>query len=214
VRLQAHGRCALLRRDAFEAVSGFLPPSSRARRTAARAAILCVALVAGCALFGEDKKPPPCPRVALLPEAATLTRFADGPGRDIIDIVYRAEIADVRRTCEHDLEEETGEGMLDMEILVEILVERGPANSDRKADIGYKITVVDADRRDRDWAVFFETLEFPANRSRIRWTDEPRHLHIPLAAGQTGANFDVYVTLDRTRAEVEYNRDQGLGGRP
>ena len=68
-------------------------------------ALPILALAAGgCDSIGslfEEAAPPPCPLIAIVPDAGTITKFRAGPGRDIIDILYEGEIADVIVTrCE------------------------------------------------------------------------------------------------------------------
>ncbi|MDP6804266.1 MAG: hypothetical protein QF902_02900 [Rhodospirillales bacterium] len=69
----------------------------RGARFGAWLSLPVLALVAGgCDSIGslfEDEAPPPCPRIAVVPDASTITKFRAGPGRDIIDILYEGNIA-------------------------------------------------------------------------------------------------------------------------
>ena len=96
LRVQAYTEPAILRWDARVAVSGGTP--MRALGPAAVALLLVgAAMLAGCS---SDRKKV-CPRVAVLSEAGSLTRFAPGPGRDILDIDFQAEIGDLITSCEY-----------------------------------------------------------------------------------------------------------------
>ena len=76
--------------------------------------ILAVAaLVAGCPVLELDKPPFYCPTINILADAASVTRFRDGPGRDIIDVAHEGEIRDILAAkCEHDIDKDSGEGLL------------------------------------------------------------------------------------------------------
>lgn len=178
-----------------------------ARSSLGRAAALTVAAlaVASCSLF-EKEVALQCPRLAVLADAASLTRFAEGAGRDIIDMAFEAEIESVGGTCEYDIDDDTQEGTLDAQIAVTFRVSRGQANRDRKATFGYFVRLTDLERNILAGDTFRGVFEFPGNQSRIVWTDEPVTLTIPLKAKQTGRDFEVFVGLELTREEVDYNR--------
>ena len=54
-----------------------------------------------------------------------MTKFKPGPGRDITDILFEAEIVNFAGDCDYD------EGQAEIELSVQIRVERGPANKGR-----------------------------------------------------------------------------------
>jgi hypothetical protein len=185
---------ALLRRNVFYAF--------------ARAGVLTVSALAlaGCGLFAKDKAPPPCPRVSLLSDASHETRFADGPGRDIIDIVLEAEVTDVKRACQYEVDDKTETGKIETQLLVSLDLSRGPAAKSRETTFSYFVALTDAAHNVLQKQVFPNKVEFPPNRSRVAWTDEAVTITIPLVAKQTGRDFEVYVGLQLTPDEVEYNR--------
>ena len=163
-------------------------------------------------LFG-DEYAPPCPEVSVLPEAATVTRFREGPGRDIIDEVFSGAIADVQMGCEHDIDEDTGEGSLSMAVAMMIEAERGAANRDRRAHYHYFVSLTDPSRKIIAKETFDLPTEFPGNHNRMVITDDPVSLEIPLQKGMTGANFRVVVGFQLTREDMEFNRIRRQGTR-
>ena len=179
-------------------------------RLCARAAVVLsgVAALSACSLFGEDELPPPCPEIAVLGDAASVTQFVEGPGRDLIDVLVEGDIADANGSCEYDVDDETGIGTLAVEMVVSIELNRGPANRDRQADIGYFVAITDAERNILSKETFKATVPFPGNRNRLIWTDEPVYLGIPLKAKQTGKDFRIFLGLDVTRDELQFNRSQ------
>ena len=76
-----------------------------------RAAALALALaLAGCGVYQglQEKvigKEPDCPRVKILPEAGTITRFKEGAGRDLIDVDFKGEIIGIKGSCGEDRDE-------------------------------------------------------------------------------------------------------------
>ncbi|MBV8167866.1 MAG: hypothetical protein JO021_13815, partial [Alphaproteobacteria bacterium] len=70
----------------------------------ARGAAGVVALLAlGAALDGcrqrDDVGAPPCPRVAVLADASHMAVYRDGPGRELTDIRYEADLARISGEC-------------------------------------------------------------------------------------------------------------------
>ena len=88
-----------------------------------------------------------CPDYFVLQEAATLTRFQDGPGRDLTDVEVRAQIGEVRLGCESDIENETDSGTLIVDVSPVIAAEMGPANKTDSATLPYFVVVTDPERK-------------------------------------------------------------------
>ena len=97
----------------------------------AGAAILGLAL-AGCGLVGE-KRDIPCPEVLILGDAERLVRFVEGSGRETV--AFEAKIADFRGSCDYD------DNGVEVEMLVEIAVERGAANQDPEVAFEYFVAI-------------------------------------------------------------------------
>ena len=158
------------------------------------------------AITGNTPPPPPCPEVSVLPEAATVTRFREGPGRDIIDEIFSGAIADVQMGCEHDIDEDTGEGTLSMAVAMMIHAERGAANRDRRALFRYFVSLTDPSRKIIAKETFDLPSVFPGNHNRMLVTDDPVELTIPLKKGMTGVNFRVVVGFQLSREDMKINR--------
>ena len=177
------------------------------------AAVLIGAL-SSCGLFQEDTPPQPCPRVLTHQDATKLTRFREGPGRDLIDVEFEAEIIDARGGCIHDIDDETRTGTLDIELIIEVVVARGPADTDREASFGYFVAIPQFYPRPEGHEVFPAKVAFPGNRTRLTLVDEPVYLTIPLQEGQVGQDFEIVIGLDVTPEELDFNRQQARGARP
>ena len=167
------------------------------------AGVLAAALaLAGCGASGEKARRLPCPDVLVLSEAGQLARFAPGAGRDATDLLFRAEMAGFRGHCEHF------EGRVEVVFDVLLDVRRGAANTEGRADFEYFVALPrfhPAPEGKRNFAV---AVSFEDDRERVRFRDRVR-IEIPLGPDETGASHDVYLGLQLSRDELEFNRRSG-----
>ena len=182
------------------------------RRTAAGAlAVLMLASLGACSTK-KELPPGPCPNVRILADASQLTKFRDGPGRDLIDVDHTARIDRVGGTCVYKMDKPTEKdkkpetGVLTVTVGLLIAAERGPANADHKARFEYFVTLVDRDRQPVQKTVFPVAVNFPGNVTRAVAEEFPIDLTIPLKPKQTGADFAVFIGFQLTPEQVEYNR--------
>lgn len=154
------------------------------------------------------KIPEPCPRVTVLGNAATLTKFKAGPGRDLIDVVFEGEITDIFNLCTYDVDYDSREGTIHTRLATVIAAKRGPADTTRSATIPYFVAVVDEDKRVIQKNIFELKLAFPGNLTQNEVKDEVIDLNIPLLEGRNGSDFEIYVGLQLSREEVAFNQRQ------
>ena len=167
-----------------------------------------VLLAAGLILVGCTAREAPvvrCPVTRGLEEAAQLTRFKPGPGRDITDIVFEAAFAEITGTCEIDDDE------IEVELKLVIVANRGPADTSREASFAFILAVVDIDRNfivHEGKALrrkFNGQVEFPDNRTRVAYTDE-FELTIPTTSGESADDFLIFISFELSADELGYNR--------
>ncbi len=182
----------------------FMQQLKNARLGFAAAAIAGLGLAA-CA--GTDTAPArPCPEILIPVDSAKLTSFKPGPGRDIIDVVHEEQVTGFSHGCTYDTDE-TGAGMVVVELLPSFESTRGPANAQGQSQFEYYVAITDQDKNLIDKQRIPVTIEYPTNMSRLRWQrEEPIVLNIPLKSGQTGEAYRVYLGLQLTRAELDYQR--------
>lgn len=156
--------------------------------------VAALALLSAC-----NRTPPACPRATILNDGATVTKFRDGPGRDLTDVTARAEIVDVAVDCDYD------RGGVDVAMQVAIAATRGPADRARAADFDYFVAIADARRNILAKEVFRVRLEFPQTQSRVGTVEqiEPR---IPLKDRAEGVDYEIVVGFQLTPEELEWNR--------
>ena len=164
----------------------------------AAALLLSGLVLAGCALFQEAGPPLPCPRAVTVADAASLTRF-DGAGRDLTDVLFEAEIAQIASACEYD------DGAVDVTVQIQFVAQRGPADQERRGDFDYFVAIADAGHEILVRESFDATIEFPGNKTQAGVVEELEQ-HIPLAADEPGAGYVIYVGFVLTPDEVAYNR--------
>jgi hypothetical protein len=148
-----------------------------------------------------NRTPPACPRASIISDGATVTRFREGPGRDLTDVVVKGEIVDVAVDCNYDRRG------VDVALQVAIAATRGPADRNRVADFEYFVAVTDPQRNILAKEVFQVRLQFPPNQQRAGTVDEiePR---IPLKNRDQGVDYQIVVGFQLTPEEVEWNRSQ------
>jgi len=160
--------------------------------------------VAACST--PDVAPPPCPDVLIPADGSKLTRFKPGPGRAIIDVLHEATIIEYAQACEYNTDD-SGAGEVAVYVAPLIETQRGPADQKGEATFEYFIAVIDSNKKVMDKALFPVTIPFPQNMTRVRWQlKDPNVVRIPLAAGQNGQDFRVFIGLQLTRDELEYQR--------
>jgi len=166
-----------------------------------RGCVVLVALaLAGCSMF-DKTPPPPCPPISILADAGKLVRYKPGPGRDITDVLFEAEIADFRGSCVY---RDKGT-KVSIDLAVMIGLKRGPANRDHKADFEYFVAIPKFHPAPQGKRVLPIRAEFTRNRSRVRVTDT-LELEIPIAKGAKGADYPVYIGFQLSPDELRENR--------
>jgi len=160
------------------------------------AAVAAVVLLSAC-----NRTPPACPRATILGDGASVTKFRDGSGRDLTDVVARAEIVDASVECDYN------RNGVDVAMQIAIAATRGPADRARMADFDYFVAVADAQRNILAKEVFRVRVAFPETQNRVG-TIERIEPHIPLKNRAEGVSYQIVVGFQLTPEELEWNRTQ------
>lgn len=158
--------------------------------------------VAGCSLFEKDVVYR-CPAVFILEDAKDLTRFKAGPGRDITDILFEAEIVNFKGGCDYDKDE----GLVDIELLVQIRVERGPANRNRDIAFEYFVAIPRFQSQPEGKRILAVKGEFQEKTTRLGYEDE-LSMTIPVKNPNDGAALEIVLGIQLTPEEVTFNRSR------
>jgi len=157
-------------------------------------------LVALPLLLSACNRPPPiCPGILVVGDARQVTKYREGPGRDITDVAFEGVIGAGGLECAVQRSE------IVVDLRVEIGAQRGPAAGGRAGEFEYFVAIADADRNILARERFTTRVEFPPNVSRTGIFEELRQ-RIPIQAGQTGDDFTIYVGFQLSEEEIERNR--------
>lgn len=140
-----------------------------------------------------------CPQAMRVQDAASLTRFRPGSGRDRTDVMFQADLGKVDIACD------PRRGQVYVELTLEITVNEGPALTDRVANVGYFVRLMDPAGTIVQGRNFAADYRFSGNRTR-QGSSEQLTLNVPLREGQQGGAYTVAVGLLPTPEELEYNR--------
>jgi len=198
-------------------------PKRRARALSAVAALCAVLLVGACdtegtpleGMFGDAPLPPKCPTVKILREAIRVTQFKDDVGRDLTDVTGEARIADFSARCLYSVDDETGKGEVGVELTVAMEVARGPANDAGIADFPYFVSITDKQKNILTKRVVPFHVQFKKNAFQLALIDQPLLLRIPIKPPTKGDAFLIYIGLQLTPEQLDYNAKNSpalLGG--
>ena len=184
-------------------------------RRPARAIGLCalvpLIVLAACSTLEEPESAAarPCPQARVLGNADQITQFRSGPGRDVLDIEYEAQIIELAGECVY-----RRDGSLSATFAPAFRVTLGAADTDRQASFEYFVAIVRrADSAVLNKEVFPITVEAPPNQSQVRFRDGEVSFSLPLKEGETGAGFQVLLGLQLSATQLDYNRKQAQSRR-
>jgi hypothetical protein len=160
-------------------------------------AILLALVLVGC---GRGDRPPPCPKVFLASEISTLTRFRPGSGRDLTDVAFQVELLGYSGACKYD------KNGLTVTLNVNFAVARGPAGG-REARFEYFVAIPKLYPSSAAKREFDVAYKFPENAARGDFKDEVE-IAVPLANRTNGPSNEIYIGLQLSADELEYNRKQ------
>jgi hypothetical protein len=176
------------------------------KRALVLAAALAVAACGGGRGSGGELTTAPCPRIGILADAADLTRFRPGGGRDLSAMVVDARLVGVSGRCDFARRG----GALDVTVTVTLTAERGPAAEARSFDLPWFVAVTDADDREILTKREFTTrVAFGPNVTRTRAEAEPVGLTLPVTETRRVGDYAVRIGFQLTPEELALNRRRG-----
>lgn len=163
------------------------------------AAFLLPLVLASCSVF-QKKEIPPCPPVYILADAGKLTKFRPGAGRDLTDVEFEAEVQGYTGGCTYD---EKG-ALVDLQ--VNFVVKRGPADTDRKAEFSYFAAIPHFYPAPEAKAEFPVTVEFPEGTNYVKFTDEEVVMRVPVKDKDIINKYEIYLGFQQSTEELDRNR--------
>ncbi len=175
-----------------------------ARRFAARAGMLAAALLllGGCSVFEGTSVS--CPAVGVFDFSGDMTRFGSGDRRDLTDVEFRAHIGSLEAECRFDGDTRTGS--IDLDIVFR--TQRGPAAAAANQGFEYFVAVVDPDGEVAAREAFAVQVSFEGSKTEVTRA-ESLVLGIPTRENASLASYRVYVGLQLTREQFEWNLQGG-----
>jgi hypothetical protein len=169
----------------------------------ARAALAVLALAALAAGCGSSKPEPACPRGIIPIDASKITRFRDGPGRDLTDVLVTGNIQNILvDECKYDKD-----SVAINNFQLAITADRGPADRSRAADFEYWVAVVDPERKVLKREAFNVHFDF-AELNHVGVVVSDLVLRIPMTDIMKAPGYQIVVGFQLTPQELEWNRSQ------
>ncbi len=159
-------------------------------------------ILAACGAISREP-PGPCPRVSIVSDASQLTQFRDGPGEDLIDILYNADITRIDMSCTYN----RAGTEVDSTSSIRMLVARGPASNVTEATVSFFVAIVDENQVVIGRERFTSTFILQRSQRRSGVVEEIAQI-IPMPPGLTGANYEILIGFELTDAQLAYNRRQ------
>jgi hypothetical protein len=158
--------------------------------------------LSGCSIF--EKKIQVCPKVSILSDAAEMTTFQPGGGRDVTDVVLQGEVNAVTSECKYDKDTK----VIDMTANLTLVAVRGAALRQGEVTLPFFVAVIDRKtQKILKKRTFQSPVPFPEGRRRSG-VSEVIVEHITVGADRTISDYEVLVGLQLTEEQVEYNRKQ------
>jgi hypothetical protein len=177
------------------------------RRSALRAApILLMALLVVTACSRSEKPEAACPQGVIPADSASVTRFRDGPGRDLTDIIVEGEIVNILVQCKYDKKSVT------VDLQIAVTGDRGPADRGRVAQFDYWVAILDPQQNIIAKQPGQVRFEFKDNRTRMGQILNEFEPYIPLADIQQAPSYQIVVGFQLTAEELAWNRSQKTQG--
>lgn len=149
-----------------------------------------------------------CPQVRMDRDTAKLTVFRDGPGRDLTDVVYTAEIADYNGDCTFVKDKEKGTTTVNMRMKVLFAISKGPAETAADNRLEYFVAIPAFYPAQSAKQVMPVQFKYPdTNVVTMMVRDEEIRMTLPLKDMKT-KDMPVYVGFQLSPDQLAYNRRQ------
>jgi len=176
----------------------FAAPRGRAAGSVCSVLALAVSLT-GCASMAKTE-PPPCPPVYILSDAAHVTKYRPGAGRDLTDVEIEAEIVGFKGECGYDAKG------ANVDLSISLDVRRGPAATTRESTLTYFVAIPKFYPADEAKAVIAVPVVFPEGVDSTRINDEGVRMQIPVKNRDVIDQYEIYLGFQTTSEELEQNR--------
>ena len=150
---------------------------------------------------------PACPKVQLLKDTDTITTYRSGPGRDITDIRYEADLKGFKGECEY-IGKDGVYSSVKVTLKIGFDISRGPAEKSRVIDVQYFIAMPEFFPKPQGRQVFTARATFPPNRNTMRIVDDDVEISSPITKTRKGPSSKIYIGFQLTPEQLKFNRQK------
>lgn len=143
----------------------------------------------------------PCPTVGVLNGTDHLTLF-NGRGRDLTDVVLRAEIAKVVTSCEYNVDER----LISVDLAYNGVAEIGPAAQSRTQTVTTFVAVTRRFGAKVKKQIYEVPLVFEGASRQIQFVKSVNGTQIPYGADADGRIYEILIGFQLTPEQLDYNR--------
>lgn len=154
----------------------------------------------------EAAAPRPCPSIGVLDGADRITVF-NGRGRDLTDVVVRAEITKAAIKCEYD----TGEHTISVDIAFNGGAEIGPAATSRDMSLKGFLAITRVDGKKVSKQIYDIPITFSGAARTVRFLKSVEGTVVPYGGSVNGSIYEFLVGFQLTPDQLDYNRKVPLG---
>ena len=178
---------------------------------------MCILSSCGGYQYVFDKLSTPiifkCPEYLVPAEAASILKFRDGTGYDLVDVNYEVNLEKVQLGCISNIDKRTKLGSMELDATLTFSASLGPSNPDRKVKFEYFISVVSPEKKILDRLAIPVAINFPGNKSSLSVSSEPVYITLQITTEKPVSYYRIFVGLRPTRDEVLYNRKKIMNQR-
>jgi len=169
------------------------------------ASMLTLAAALSLGACAGSKPKSACPAYGILGDATKMTQFRSGEGRDIVDVMYTAEMPSVVLACAGD------EKSVNVTVRLKLVVSPGAAlSADGKVSVPFFVALTRDDREVVLSESYVREFSFaPGERSKT--ANEEAEITIPLENGPKLGAYEVLVGVKLDRTQLDYNRTRRPG---
>ncbi len=161
---------------------------------------LLLLFLSGCTELFDSGPKEPCPRVSILRDAAQVTQFREGLGRDLRDVRYQGRFGEITNSCDID------EGQVVARTSIELVATRGPAASESTGRYAFFVALLDPAERILAKEVFDSPFEFDANQRRFGVVEQIEQ-RFNLRSGERAVQYGFLIGFQLTPDQLDYNRN-------
>jgi len=145
-----------------------------------------------------------CPLIGILADANRITLF-NGPGRDLPNIQYSAEITDVSTRCDYG--RVGSQRFVYSRVQIDAAAQLGSAARGEAASIPYFVAIVErSSQAILTKEVFQLNAPFTGDRRAMRLDDNIDRIAIPVETVADGGFYEIIIGFELTADQLDYNR--------